>query len=155
MAVLSAEAAIYEALADKVGGVAQAMGFNPGTGGDVAFPGVSYTPKTDASGKRKAYLAVTYMPNGAALDGLPFDSDATHQGLLQISVFWPAGAGLVKPLQVAAQIVSAFPPGLWIERNGVAIHIDQKPEVTPSLQESDLVQIPVTIRWRAGVPAAA
>lgn len=154
MAALGAEAAIYEALANKVSGIAEAMGFDPKPGGDVAFPGVSYTPKTDQSGKRKAYLAVTYMPNGAGLDGLPFDSDTTHQGLLQISVFCSAGAGLVKPLQQAAQVVAAFPPGLRFVRNGVRIDIDRKPEVAGSLQESDLVQIPITIAWRASVPAA-
>ncbi|MCP1550712.1 MULTISPECIES: DUF4128 domain-containing protein [Methylorubrum] len=153
MPVTGAEAKIYDALMAAAVAAGEAAGFPAKTG--IALPNVGFTPPKGAGGKRKEYLSVTYMPNGASLDGLPFDSDETHIGLLQVSVFWPSGDGIVKPLEAAALIVDAFPPGRAFERNGIVVRIDVLPTVAGPLQESDLVQIPVTIRWRAGIAADA
>lgn len=152
MAATGTETKIYDALVTFAGDVAVALGFDRASG--VSYPNVGFTPPKSTSGKRKPYLALTYMPNGADLDGLPFDSDETHIGLLQVSVFWPAGEGIVKPGEVAAKIAKAFAPGTQITAPGIVVYIDRKPTVAGPLQESDLVQIPVTIRWRAGVAAA-
>lgn len=138
MSVTGTEAAIYEAL---VWFVSQIV-IDPVL--KRSEPNVAFTPVV-----KTPYLSVSVMPNTAELDGLPFDSDVTHMGLLQVSVFWPANTGLVKPMQVASQIVAAFPPGLWIERNGITVRFDQQPRVAGSIQESDWVSIPVTMRWRA------
>lgn len=153
MPVIGAEAKIYDALMAATVEAGVSAGFAAKTG--IALPNVSFTPPKTADGKRAPYLSVTYMPNGAELDGLPFDSDQTHIGLLQISVFWPSNDGIVKPLQVAAHIVDAFSAGRVIERNGIVVRIDRLPTVAGPLQESDLVQIPVTVRWRAGIAADA
>jgi hypothetical protein len=144
MAVTGTEAQIYDALAAYLTGLT----FTPAV--KIAMPGVDFTPE-----RGKPYLVATYMPNTADVFGGENDSDVDYQGLLQISVFWPARAGIVKPLQVAAQIVAAFKPGTKIDANGLRIRIDRQPTVAPSLTESDLVQIAVTVRWRVLVPATA
>lgn len=143
MAVTGTEAKIAEALLWYVGQIVTTPPLK------VANPNVGFTPTLNTP-----YLAVTYMPNGAALDGLPFNSDETHIGLLQISVFWPAGAGIVQPMQVAAQVAAAFAPGLRFARGGVEVSVDQKPITSGALQESDWMQIPVTVRWIASAPPA-
>ena len=156
MAVTGVEAQIYSALMDAVVALAGTLKVA------LAAPNVAFTPPIAASdgpgvkkGDRLPYLVVTYMPNTADVFGYEGDSDVDYQGMLQVSVFWPARAGIVKPLQVAAQIVTAFKPGTKIDANGLRIRVDQQPTVAPALTESDLVQIPVTVRWRAFVPAAA
>lgn len=153
MPALNAEAAIYDALMGAVVAAGEALGFPAKTG--IALPNVGFTPPKGTAGRRKEYLSVTYMPNGADLDGLAFDSDRTHVGLLQVSVFWPSSEGVTKPMRVASGLVEAFKPDPRIQGQGVEIHVDRLPTVAGPLQESDLVQIPVTIRWRAGVAADA
>lgn len=152
MAVIGIEARLYEALVWYVEQVAPTLtpAFMPGKGGDVSFPGADFSPK-----QGKPYLGVSFIPNTAELVGISFDNDVDHQGLLQLSVFWPARQGFVKPMQVASQVVAAFRPGTKIDRNGLRIRIDQQPSIAASLSESDLVQVPVTIRWRAFVSSDA
>lgn len=156
MAASGVEAQIYSALMDAVVALAQSLKVA------LASPNVAFTPPiavADGQGFKKGdrlpYLVASYMPNTADVFGYEYDSDVDYQGMLQVSVFWPARAGIVKPLQVAAQIVAAFKPGTKIDASGLRIRIDQQPTVAPALTESDLVQIPVTVRWRVFVPAAA
>lgn len=157
MAASGVEAQIYSALMDAVVALAQSLGIA------LAAPNVAFTPpiaSADGQGVKKGdrlpYLVASYMPNTADMFGYESDSDVDYQGMLQVSVFWPARAGIVKPLQVAAQVVAAFKPGTKINAaSGLRIRIDQQPTVAPALTESDLAQIPVTVRWRVFVPAAA
>ena len=140
MAVTGTEAKIADALFWHVGQLTT----NPAT--DVAYPNVAFTPAG-----RSPYRKVEFIPNLADLVGIAFDSSRDFQGLLQVSVFWKAGDGLVKPTQVAAQIAAHFAPGTRIARNGITVRIDQKPRVISSIQEPDWTQIPVSIAWRAFV----
>lgn len=145
MAVTGAEAQIVDALLNYVATVV-----GPGIGLSVSFPNVPFKRTSEA------YLAVSVMPNTATETGIAFGSDIDHEGLLQISVFWPTGSrtgpGLVQPMMLAAQVVAAFARGTVISRNGIQVRIEQQPQVAPALTESDWVQIPTTCRWRAIAP---
>ncbi len=143
MAAASVKGKIYEAMAARCQDMATQLAL------PISMPNVTFTPPT-RDGARKPYLSVRYMPNGSELDGLGFASDETTIGLLQVSVFWPASEGLVKPTDMADRVAGWWPAGTDIWYQGVRVQIDRAPAVATSLQESDLVQVPVTIRWRAG-----
>ena len=144
MAVIGTEAQILEALLWFF----TEIGTSPTM--RIAQPAVAFTPTLGTP-----YLAATVLPNTAELFGTEFDGDVDFQGLAQISVFWPSGQGLIKPQQVASQIVAACAPGTRIDRNGIRVRFDQRPSVAPALVEADWVQIPVNIRWRAFVSTSA
>lgn len=156
MAVTGIEARLYDALAAFV----SEQAFSPAL--PVAYPNAGFAAPVataNGSGVKKGdplpYLAMSFIPNTADVFGVEWDSDVDHQGLMQLSVFWPARQGLVKPLQIASQVAAAFAPGTKIDRNGLRIRIDRKPTVGGAVSESDLVQVPVTVSWRAFVPADA
>jgi hypothetical protein len=137
------EAQAYTCLAKRLDAMATALGL------PIAMPNTDFTPPR--SGKnRLPYLDASYMPNGAQLDSLGFDQeDESLQGLLQVSVYWPARAGLVKPSQAAGAVVAWFPAGTSLDEGGFSVYVDRRPDTGPAIYESDLVQLPVTVRWRA------
>lgn len=141
MAVVGAEAIIADALLYWASQLTTA----PTT--LVANPNVPFAPQIGVP-----YLAVTIMPNMADATGIEFGSDIDHEGMAQVSVFWPVGQGEVQPKQVAAQIVAHFARGTVIYRNGLGIRIEEQPTVRPMLSEADWAQIPVSIRWRCLAP---
>lgn len=145
MAATGTEARILDALLATLVGLT----FDPAM--DVALPGgIAYTSQTG-----RPYLVASFHPNTTRLDGLPFDSDVTHVGLLVVTGVWPAGQGYVKPLNVAAQVRQAFAAGTRLWRNGLTVCIDETPEVAGPIDDAPWVRFPVTARWRVGVPAAA
>lgn len=142
--VSGAEAQIAEALLWYVAQTAANLGL------PVSMPNVAYLEQNATP-----YLAATVMPNMADAVGIEFGSDINHQGLLQVSIFWPAGAGEIKPMQVASQIVAAFRRGAVISRNGLRVMFEQQPQVASPLSQADWFQVPVTARWRALAPDPA
>lgn len=142
MAVAGIEAGIADALLWQAGQVAAQVGLQ------IAYPSVSFTPANGTP-----YLTATFRPNIANALAIGFSGDTDRQGLLQMSVFWPAGAGEIAAQQIASQIAAAFKYGTDIVRNGVRVRILQTPRVAPSLQETDWLQVPVMIAWRCLTPA--
>lgn len=137
MAIAGVEAQIADAIFWYVGQIV----LNPVL--PVAYEGTNFNLAVGTP-----YLSVNIMPNTASNVGVDFDSNVDHQGMLQASVFWPSAKGLIKPLSVASQIVTAFKPGTIVERNGIRVLFNERPKVASSLQESDWLQVPVTVRWR-------
>jgi hypothetical protein len=118
----------------------------------VAKPSVAFTPPRDSTKdkNRLPYVDVAYMPNGAQLDSLGFDqADESLQGLLQLSVYWPAAQGLVKPSAAAGRVAAYFSAGTRLDGGGFTVYVDRRPDTGPAMYESDLVMLPVTVRWRA------
>lgn len=143
MAVFGVEAQIADALLWYAGQVANVLGLK------IAFPNVPFTPLNG-----QTYLEATFRPNITEAIGVPFRSTVNRQGLLQISVFAPAGVGTIAPHQAAARIAVMFKYGTKIGRNGVTVEIDVAPRVAPSMDETDWTQIPVVIAWRCLAAAA-
>ncbi|ACL61753.1 DUF4128 domain-containing protein [Methylobacterium nodulans] len=144
MAATGTEAKILDALLGYLAGLT----FAPPL--PVAQPGVAFAPQTG-----KAYLEASFYPNTAGLDGLPFDSDRTHAGLFVLTVVWPTGQGLLKPLDVAAQVRRAFAAGTRLWRDDLVVCVDEVPQVDAPVDEAPWVRVAVTVRWRVGVPADA
>lgn len=134
----------YEVFAARAAEMANDLGLT------ISYPNVSFTAPT-RSGKRLGYVALKFMPNGSSLDGLPFDGDVTNQGLLQISVYWPSAEGLPAALRCAAKAASWFAAGWGTDKDGTRVRVYRAPEIAPHLQESDLIQVPVTVRWQSSL----
>lgn len=115
----------------------------------VALPDIPFTPQAG-----KPYLAAGFLPNTTSLDGLAFDSDRTHAGLLVVTVVWPTGQGLVKPLQLTAQVAEAFKAGTRLWQNDLTVCIDEPPQVGGPIDDAPWQRFPVTVRWRVGLPGA-
>ena len=143
MAITGAPARILDALLTYLTGLT----FAPAV--PIALPDIPFSPQAG-----QPYLAATFIPNTAALDGLAFDSDRTHAGLLVVTVVWPTGQGLVKPLQLAAQVADAFKAGTWLWQNDLAVCIDEPPQVGGPIDDAPWQRFPVTVRWRVGLPGA-
>lgn len=110
----------------------------------VAYPGVNFPPAGQT--KPDNYLSVTFLPNRT--DTLSIgNGHQRHQGILQVSVIWKSGNGIVKPLEVADAIIRHFDKGTRLRSGAVVIQIDRKPWAAGPLQEQDRVQIPITIPY--------
>lgn len=134
------EAVILAALLDHLG----TLTFSPALA--IAYPGVTFPP----AGQQKPdnYLQVSFLPNRT--DTLSVGKGRQmHQGILQVSVYWKAGLGYVKPLDVADRIIEHFAKGTRLVSNDVKVKIDRKPWVSGPLQEPDRVQFPITILYRS------
>lgn len=122
----------------------EALVFTPAL--PIAMPGVDFP----AAGQPKSdnYLAAYFMPNQTTNSELGAGQEQ-HRGMLQVSVFWKKGAGHIKPLDAAGQIIAHFAKGTTLNAGGLKIIIDRKPYATSPLQETDRVQVPVTVRYHA------
>ena len=137
---IGTEAIILAALLDHLG----TLTFSPALA--VAYPGVTFPPAGEQ--KPDNYLQVSFLPNRTTTLSVG-KGRQMHQGILQISVFWNAGEGHVKPLDAADQIIKHFAKGTKLFSGGVKVQIDNKPWVSGPLQEPDRVQFPITILYRS------
>lgn len=112
----------------------------------IAEPGITFPAVGDPMPDN--YLAVFYLPNQTRQVTIG-DDPQQKRGLLQVSVFWEAGVGLVKPFDVAGAIVNHFKNRVLVTGNGTAITIYQEPWAASPIQEDDRVQIPVTVPYSA------
>lgn len=143
------DATILAALLDHLA----VLTFSPAL--EIAMPGISFTPPVfDADGpdgkkgQPKPYLRVAFLPNQTRTITLA-DAAQQHRGLLQVSVYWKSGAGLVKPLEAAGKIIDHFAKDTALHSSGVKIRIDRKPWAASPIQEDDRVQIPISIPFHA------
>lgn len=111
----------------------------------IAQPGVQFPPAGQTLPKN--YLAVTFLPNKTERLTLG-DEPQLKNGMLQISVFWGAKEGLIKPLDVAGRIISHFNNARFVS-SGVRIAIVGEPWSAPPIQTVDRTNTPVTIDYRA------
>ena len=114
----------------------------------VAQPGIAFPPPGED--KPDNYLAVTFLPNRTRQVTLG-DDPQQKRGLLQVSVYWKAGAGLVKPLDASGLVIDHF-NNKTLFASGVKITISGEPWASGPIQEDDRVQIPVTIPYTAFEP---
>ena len=143
MPATGTEAAIYEAIVN----FASQIVVSPVM--PIALPGIVFqTPNANAP-----YLVASIIPNTATLNGMAFDTTIDNRGLLQISVNWKAGVGMIQPMNVASQIVKLFKPGTIAALNGTRVFFEDQPRIVNPMQISDMVTIPVIMTWRCLTPA--
>ncbi|CAL8972879.1 hypothetical protein RHODGE_RHODGE_01030 [Rhodoplanes serenus] len=107
----------------------------------IAWPNVPFTPPDD-----QRYLRVYVLPGqpeGIDLSG----RHIRRGGMLQVSVCWPAGAGITAPREVAGAIADRFALGTIIERGGLRIRISRPPRIAGELIEDVVVQVPITAHY--------
>lgn len=112
----------------------------------IAMPGVDF-PKSGQT-KPDNYLTADFMPNITTNSELGSGQEQ-HRGMLQVSVFWKKGAGHIKPLEAADKIIKHFAKDTTLYAGGLKIVIDRTPYAASPLQETDRVQVPVTVRYHA------
>jgi hypothetical protein len=108
----------------------------------VSYPDIAFTPPVGP------YLEVRHMPNTNINLFIGNDATVQYQGLLQITVVYPAGQGIIKPSEVAGLIASNFAKGTVLRGDGVKVRIYQKPSVASSIQDTDRIRMPVTIPYQ-------
>lgn len=120
--------------------------FNPPL--KVAWPNRAFEPK-----KNETYLEADYLPNANRTLFLSADDETEHIGLFQVTVVSPIDEGIIKPVDVAGQVVAHFAGTTVLRPQGDAftIKIYEKPSVAASFIDDarQAVRTPVTIPWRA------
>jgi hypothetical protein len=109
----------------------------------VAWPGSDFTPPDGP------YLAVALFP--LPVTTATIATHDRHDGIMQVSVFWPRGDGIIGPMELAGSVVARFPRMTRIVRSDRVVRIDRTPSVGAPVQEPGWVQIPVTINWTSWV----
>lgn len=107
----------------------------------VAMPDVAFSPPADGR-----YLRVDLFSNQPFWQGLT--NGRVDQGLLQITVVWPKGKGIIKAKQAAKAVMDHFPKGLRLYGHGVRVKVYGEPwDATPLLGDTE-TETPITIPWR-------
>lgn len=134
------DAIILSALLDRLGSLA----FTPAL--QIAHPGLDFP----AAGQTKPdnYLAAFFFPNRTTNSEIGSGQEQ-HLGILQVSVFWEKGVGHIKPLETAAAIIDHFAKGTTLHKDGLKVVIDRKPYASSIIEETDRVQVPVTVSYHA------
>lgn len=108
----------------------------------VAMPDVTFTPPTDGR-----YLRVDLFSNAPFWEGL--SSGKIDQGLLQITVVWPKGKGLIVQARAVAQVLAHFHKGLKLFGPGARITVNREPWAASPLPGDVSTETPITISWTA------
>jgi len=143
MASTGVETRILEALDTRL----QALVFSPAI--PISFPNRTFTP----SG---AYLRTWWLPSPTETLGgtTPVTAPLDYKGIYQVSVFWPIGSGSTPIMEVASAIAAHFKRGTKLSHDGIDVWMDDPPSVGPMIQESNVLQLPVSVPYRAFVPSA-
>jgi len=112
----------------------------------VSYPDNPFTPPAGA------YLEVRHLPNSNVNLFVGDDAPVQYRGILQITVVYLSAKGIVAPSEVAGKIVDHFKKGTVLRSGIVAVRIYEKPSVAPSMQDTDRVRIPVTIKYNCFAP---
>lgn len=108
----------------------------------VAMPDVAFIPPTD-----DRYLRVDLFSNAPFWEGLT--SGRIDQGLLQVTVVWPKGKGLIVQRRAAQQVMEHFAKGLKLFGPATRVSINREPWAASPLPGDVSTETPVTISWTA------
>jgi hypothetical protein len=134
---MSTESDILAALMDRLG----LLVLTPPL--PVAYPGIDFTAGPN-------YLRADFLPNQTRQVTIG-DDPQQKRGLLQVTVVWVSGEGLIKPLNAAGAVINHF-KNLVLWAGATRITVDREPWAASPIQEADRVSIPITIPWHAFEP---
>ena len=113
----------------------------------VAMPDVTFTPPTAANGSPLPYFRVDLFRNA------PFWSSLSHgkkaQGLLQVTVVWPEGEGIVAARRAASDVMTHFHKGLRLFGPATRVTVNKEPWAASPITEAAETLTPITISWTA------
>lgn len=108
-----------------------------------AWENSNFTPPANA-----VYVAEALLPNETLSVGVSSASSDNFGGIYQVLVYAPAGAGKGAAVEMAEQIVGAFPKGASLTYSGTTVRILRASQA-PALMSGDRYAIPVSIVYRA------
>lgn len=108
----------------------------------IAMPDVAFPPPADGR-----YLRVDLFSNAPFWEGLT--SGRIDQGLLQVTVVWPKGKGLIVQRRAAKQVMEHFAKGLKLFGPATRVTINREPWAASSIPGDVSTETPVTISWTA------
>jgi hypothetical protein len=141
MASVGIETRIFEAL----GGWLAALMFSPVV--PIAWPNKAFV----SSG---TYLRPWLLPAPTEAMTLSAAGPNDYRGIFQVSVFAAVDAGPTAPLETASAIAAHFKRGTRLTRDGINVWMDDPSWVGPMIQEPDVLQLPVSVPYRAFVSNA-
>ena len=134
------DAIIFKALTDRLLAMPQVL--------PVAAPNIVFPPAGQQTPAK--YLRLAFLPNQTRQITVG-DDPQQKRGLIQVSVVWPVGQGIIAALNVADQVIDHF-KNQTLFASGVRITISSEPWAAGPLQDGDRVQVPVTIPYIAFEP---
>lgn len=107
-----------------------------------AMPDLSFTP--DAG---KPYFRIDLFRNAPFWQAL--NTGKIDQGLMQITVVWPEGQGIIKASSAADAVMAHFPKGLRLNSGTARVKVSGEPWAAAPLLDASWTETPVTIPWTA------
>ncbi len=118
----------------------------------ISLPNVAFTPPALNSSAK--WLRATFMPAPTA--SLPTGNGSDqYYGLMQLDVFYGAGAGEYAPGRIASSLIAYFAKGTVLTKDGFTVRIHKRPYRGPMIIDgSGWAMIPVTIPFQCFSPQA-
>ncbi len=110
----------------------------------IAWPNDEFTPTIGTK-----FLRPTVIPGETLSPGASADSSEDHQGLLDVSLFYPAGSGALSPQRDASIILKHFKKDTSMLRSDVTVTVSKAPWREAAIQETDWYHVPLRIPYRA------
>lgn len=107
----------------------------------VAYPDIAFTPPTGP------YLDVRYLPNSNVNLFIGNNDETQYRGLIQVTVVFPSGRGIPPVMEIAGLVADHFAKGTVLRSGSASVRIYEQPSVAPSMQDTDRVRVPVTIKY--------
>lgn len=91
---------------------------------------------------QRAYLLPAENENPTLTETLQIE-----QGIFQVSLYFPLGAGSLEATQRARDIAAHFPPGLMLDAGTIRVRIRGGASVAAGLPIDDRYMVPVRMRY--------
>lgn len=98
-------------------------------------------------GRLRPYQSVSFMPGSVPSTLVGFGQEENLTGIFQVSLYWPSDTGVVPAVRAAAQIAGYYPAGLVLVESGCVVRVNSPAYLSGALQETDRIQVPVTVPW--------
>lgn len=132
--------------------IARAQAFATAQGLAISLPNVAFTPPALNSSAK--WLRATFLPAPTATLPVGSGSDQ-YYGLMQLDVFYGAGAGEYAPGRIASSLIAYFAKGTVLTKDGFTVRINKRPYRGPMIIDgSGWAMIPVTIPFQCFSPPA-
>lgn len=113
----------------------------------IAWPNKGFKPTPGT-----AWLRPSILPAETIQETLGDSGVNRHSGLLQIDVFWPAGEGIERPVEVAGALIKHFKRGTVLAGSTFYVRVPTPPSRATHRDETNWCQVPVLIPWLAFTP---
>ena len=108
----------------------------------VAWENVAFTPTTG-----QPYLKPALLPGEPVQCEIGTNGNNRHSGIYQISIYYPAGQGVLGLNTLRDGLIDHFKRGTVLAYSGITVTV-QKAFPGPVLQETDWQHVPITIQFR-------